>query len=78
MRVVGLDREAAERALAGRRLEAGAGRLLQEAAQRLVLGHAEHRFVVAAHAGVGHVGGAAGQDAVVGGRHMGVGADDER
>ena len=39
--------------------------------------HAEHGIVVAAHAGVGDVGGAAGQDAVVGGRHVRVGADDE-
>ena len=34
-------------------------------------------IVIAGHAGVGHVGGAAGKDLVVGGRHMGVGADHE-
>ena len=34
-------------------------------------------FVIAGHAGIGHVGGAAGQDLVIGGRHMGVGADHE-
>ena len=39
--------------------------------------HADDRIVIAGHAGVGHVGGAAGEDLVVGGRHMGVGADDE-
>ena len=75
--VVGLDGEPAQGALPERRLEARARRLLEEAADRLLLVHAEHGIVVAAHAGVGEIGGAAGQDAVVGGRHVGVGADDE-
>ena len=34
-------------------------------------------FVIAAHAGIGHEGGAAGQDAGIGGRHMGMGPDDQ-
>ena len=50
--IVGLDRDAGERALAERRLHARAGRLLQEAADRFLLLHAEDRVVVAAHAGI--------------------------
>ena len=49
----------------------------QEALQRLVLGHADHRIEVAGHADVAHERGAAGQHAQIGGRHVGVGADDE-
>ena len=44
---------------------------------RLVLGHADHRIVVAGHADVGDEGGAAGEDLVVGGRHVGMGADHQ-
>ena len=51
------------------------GNLRHGAAQRLVLLHADDGIVVAAHADVGHVGGAALQDAVVGGRHVRVRAD---
>ena len=60
-----------------RRLEAGARNLAQEAVQRLVLDHADHRIVVAGHADIGHEGGAARQNLVIGGRHMGVGADHQ-
>ena len=60
-----------------RRLEFALRDAAQEAGERLVLVHADHRLVVAGHADIGHEGGAAGQDALVGGRHMGVGADHE-
>src|SRR5688572_7067912 len=63
--VVRLHRETGESARAGGRLQAHAGRLLQEAAHRLVLGHAEDRIVVAAHAGIRLEGGACRQDAVI-------------
>ena len=49
-----------------------------ETLQRHLLHHADHRIVVAGHADVGDVGGAARQDLVVGGRHVGVAADHER
>src|SRR3546814_5614603 len=45
---------------------------------RLGLLHADHRIVVAAHAGIGLVRRAAGQDLRIGGRHMAVGAADQR
>ena len=45
--------------------------------QRLVLLHADHRIVVAGHADVGDEARAAGENAMVGARHMRVGADDE-
>jgi hypothetical protein len=37
--------------------------------------HPDHRVVVAAHAGIGQIGGAARQQLRIRGRHMGVGAD---
>src|SRR3984957_3070895 len=76
-RVVGLDREAAQRRRPHRGLELGRRDLAQEASDRLLLGHADHRVVVARHADVGDKGGAARQDALVGGRGMRVGADHE-
>ena len=47
-----------------------------EAADRLLLAHADDAAARAGHADVGDVGGAAGQHARVGGRHVRVGADD--
>ncbi len=75
--VADLDGDAAERGFAHGGGKASRGDAAQEAADRLVLLHAEHAVVVAGHAGVGEVGGAAGENLMVGGRHVGVGADDE-
>ena len=58
-------------------LVAAAGDAGGEAPQRLFLLVADHAVVVGAGAGVGLVGGAAGQDLAVGGRHVGVGADHQ-
>ena len=55
----------------------GGRNLAQEARQRLVLRHADDRVVVAGHADVGDEGGAAGQNLMVGGGRMSMGADDE-
>lgn len=44
---------------------------------RLGLFHADDRVVIAAHAGIGKVGGAAREDLMIGGGHMGVRAGDE-
>src|SRR3546814_19490486 len=52
--------------------------LLHEALDRHGLVHADHGIVVAAHAGVALIDGAAGEDHRVGGRHMSVGPDAER
>ena len=76
-RVVGDDQQAAERGLAFGGRQALAGHVGPEAGGGALLGHADDAVVVAAHAGIGLVGGAAGQDGVVGGGHVGVGADDE-
>src|SRR5690606_1772255 len=54
-RVVGLERKSAQGRLAGRWLEAPGRNLAREAPQRLILVHAEHRIVIAAHAGIGYV-----------------------
>ncbi|MHC2275865.1 hypothetical protein ACVME8_002476 [Bradyrhizobium diazoefficiens] len=75
--IVGLDRNAAERRHPRRRLEPAGGNPRREPAQRFFLLHADDGIVVAGHAGIRHVGGAAREDLVIGGRHMGVGADDE-
>ena len=59
--VVGLDRNAAQRgdALAGSKR---AGRIAaQKPPQRLFALHADDRFIVARHAGIGHIGRAAGR-----------------
>ena len=50
---------------------------MREPAQGLVLFHADHRIIVAGHADVGDEARAAGQDSMIGARHMGMGADDE-
>src|SRR5262249_14248079 len=63
--VVGLHRERRQRRWPHRGLELGARDLAQEAADRLVLGHADHRVVVARHADVGDEGGAARQHALI-------------
>jgi hypothetical protein len=73
----GLHRHAAQRRRAERRLEAAGRDVAGEAAQRLLLRHADHRIVVAGHADVGDEAGAAGKNARVGGGDMGVGAGDE-
>ena len=59
-----------------RRLEALARDLGEEAVDRLLDVHAEHRIVVPAHADVGDEGRAVRQHAIVGGRRMRVRADD--
>ena len=60
-----------------RRLEPARGDAGGKTAQRLVLFHADHRIIVAGHADVGDETRAAGQDAMIGARHMGMGADDQ-
>src|SRR5690606_20989766 len=72
--VVGLHEDAADRRRTLGGLVAAARDLGGEPAQRLVLLVADHTVVVGAGAGVGLVGGAAGQDLGVGGGHVGVGA----
>ena len=74
---IGLHRDPAQRRRARRRLEARRRDTPGKALQRLVLGHADHRVVVAGHADIADEGGAAGQDAQVGGRRVGMGAGDE-
>src|SRR3546814_272936 len=76
--VVGFHENGAERALAAGDRQALALDLLHEALDRHGLVHADHGIVVAAHAGVALIGGAAGEDHRVGGRHMSVGPDEER
>jgi hypothetical protein len=49
-----------------------------EALQRDRLVHADHRIVVAGHADVGDVGGAAGKDLRIGRRHVGMGSGGQR
>src|SRR5258708_7393668 len=76
-RVVGLDRDAAQRGCALCRFEPARRNARQETPQRLFLLHADDRIIIAGHAGVGHVTGAAWQDLVIGGPHLGVRAHDE-
>src|SRR5207237_4652465 len=76
-RVVGLDRDAAQRSCALGRFEPARRNARCKTPQRLFLLHADDRIIIAGHAGVGHVAGATGQDLVVGGRHVGVRAPDE-
>src|SRR5438067_3698516 len=75
--IVGLDRDARYRRFALGGLQPLDRQFAQEAVDRLFLSHADHRIVIAAHPGIAHIGGAAGQDLVIGGRYVGVGADDE-
>ena len=56
------------------RLEALARDARQEAVERLARVHAQHGMVVAAHAGIGHVAGAARQNPLISRRRMGVGS----
>ena len=74
--IVGLDREAAQRRLA-RPARSGPGRWCRKRCIGSSFSMPSIEVVVAAHAGIGQVGRAAGEDAVVGGRHMGVRADDD-
>ena len=76
-RVVDLDRDAAERRRPDRRLELAPGSCCRKRCSGSSLSMPITEFVVAGHADIGHVGGAARQHAVVGGRHMGVGADHQ-
>ena len=76
-RIVGLHRQPAQRRSPHRRLEARPGILRMKRRERLFLVHADDQIVIAGHADVGDEGGAARQDAVVGGRRMGVRADHE-
>src|ERR1051325_12175220 len=49
-----------------------------KAAHRGSLFHADDRIVVAAHPGIADISGAAGQDLMIGGRHMRMGAQHGR
>ena len=53
-RRIGLDRKPAQGRRPGRRLEPEGRSAPQEALQRLLLGHADHRVVRAGHADIGH------------------------
>ena len=75
--IVGFDSDRAQRRRAHCRLEFGGGNLAQEAAERLVLDHADDGIVIAGHADVGDEGGATRQNLVIGSRRMGVGADNK-
>src|SRR3546814_15180447 len=77
-RVVRLHHHAAHGRLAVGGGEAFAGHLAHEPGDGGAFLHAADRIVVAAHAGVGHVGGAAATDVRVGGPNMAVRDDDER
>src|SRR4029079_17525 len=68
-RIVGLHRYCAQRCRSERRFEAGRGDTRGEAPQRLLLLHADDRIVVAGHADIGHVGGAAGKNLMIGSGH---------
>src|SRR5690606_8035327 len=63
--VVDVNAEAAQGGRSAGRLEAAGRNLGQEPAYRLLLVHAEHRIIIAAHAGIRLIGGAAGQDAAI-------------
>ena len=76
-RVVGLDRDRAQRRRPVRGLELARRDAAHEALQRLGLVHADDGIVVAGHADIGDERGAARQHAMIGGLHMGVGADHE-
>lgn len=75
--VVGLYRDATHRRFARRRFEAAGSDAGREAPQRLLLCHADDGVEVAGHADIGHEGGAAGQDPVIGAGRMGMRTDDE-
>src|SRR5262245_16199352 len=72
-RVIGLDRDRAQRRRPERRLEAGGRDAPHEPVQRLVLHHADHRIIIAGHADVRDERGAARQHLVIGGWRVGVG-----
>ena len=76
-RVVGLDRDRAQRRRPVRRLELARRNAPQEPRQRLVLSHADAGIVIASHADISDVGCAPGQDAQVRRRHMRMRADYE-
>ncbi len=59
--VVGLEQDAAQRRLALGNLRAFAGHFGDEFKDRRALLHADHGIVIAAHSGIGLVGGAAGK-----------------
>jgi len=63
--IIGLEKDAAQRGLALCHLRTLAGHLGDKAQYCRSLLHADDRIVIAAHAGVGLVSGAAGQDLVV-------------
>ena len=73
-RLVDVDDGAGEADVPLGDLEGGGG-LEEEALEHLVDPHADHRLVGAGHADVGLQGGAAGEDPLVGGGDVGVGAE---
>ena len=74
-RIVDIDQQPGDRSRADGGLEAPARDFCQEAVDRLVAFHAENGIVIAAHAGIRHVGRATGQHARVGRRRVRMGAD---
>ena len=76
--VVGLDQDGAEGGFALGGCGARARAFSRKAGERRVHGKTDDRFVVAAHADVRDVGCALGQNAVVGRRHVGMGAHSQR
>ena len=71
-----LHDDAAEGGFASGGLE-GVAAAGEEIGQHAGEGHAETALIIAAHAGIGLVGGAGGLDAGIGGGDVGVGADDQ-
>src|SRR6185437_11730467 len=74
-RIVGIDQQARDRSRAEGRLVPAARDFRQEAVDRLVAIHAENRIIIAAHAGIRHVGRSRGQYASVGRRRVRMRAD---
>src|SRR5579885_471324 len=74
---VGLHGQRAHRRRASRRLEFCARNFTQESVERLVLAHADDAVEIAGHTDIGDEGGAAGENAMVGGRRVRVRADDK-
>ena len=76
--LIGFEEDAAQRRFALGDLRALAGHLGDELKDRRAFLHTNHGVVIAAHSGIGLVGGAAWKDLVVGGRYMAVRPEDGR